>query len=68
MFKSLIFGKHQKFAISFDLLVLNFHPLYYTQDSIAITFHNGTEITMFPMRDLDELYIDQLISPRRIYM
>ena len=55
MFKSLIFGKHYKFAISFDLRgVLNFGRLYYTQDIIAITFHNGTEITMFPMRDLDE--------------
>ena len=48
MFKSLIFGKHRKFAISFDLRgVLNFRRLYYTQDSIAITFHNDTEITMF---------------------
>ena len=35
---------------------------------LKITFHNGTEITMFPMRDMDEWYIDQLISTRRIYM
>ena len=35
---------------------------------LKITFHNGTEITMFPMRDLNEWYIDQLISTRRIYM
>ena len=53
---------NKKFAISFDLWgVLNFRHLYYTQDSIA-------EITMFPMRDLDEWYIDQLILSRRTYM
>ena len=48
---SLIFGNHKKFAISFDLRgVLNFRHLYYTQDSIAITFHKGTEITVSDAR------------------
>ena len=35
---------------------------------LKITFHNGTEITIFPMCDLDEWYIDQLISTRWMYM
>ena len=32
---------------------------------MAITFHNGTEITMFPMRDLDESNDTWINSPRQ---
>ncbi len=65
---SLIFGNHKNLRYLDLRGVLNFRHLYYTEDSIAVTFQNGTEITMFPMRDLDEWYIDQLISTRRTYM
>ena len=68
-FDSHIYEKNLKLAITFDLRgVLNFRRLYYTQDSMAITFNNGAEITMVSMHDLDEWYFDQLILPRRIYM